>query len=69
MECAQGRMKSLSQLQSMRRNGYGAIMMFAMDPFRSTATRQDDAFANMAQAFYDDEVVIDYSCKYKPDHK
>lgn len=69
MECARGTVRSESQLRSMRNNGYGAMMMFAMDPFRTTASRQDQAFANMASAFYDDEVVIDYSCKYEPDHK
>lgn len=69
MECAQGRFRSESNLRSMRENGYGAIMMFAMDPFRSTATSQDNAMAAMARAFYDDEVVVDYSCKYEPDHK
>lgn len=69
MECARGTVRSESQLRSMRDAGYGAMMMFAMDPFRTTANRQDQAFANMARAFYDDEVVIDYSCKYEPDHK
>lgn len=69
MECARGTVRSESQLRSMRNAGYGAMMMFAMDPFRTTADRQDQAFTNMARAFYDDEVVIDYSCKYQPDHK
>ena len=66
MEFAQGRYSSASSLKSMRDQGYGACMVFAMDPFRSTASGQDNAMGNCARSFYDDEVVID-PVKYKKD--
>lgn len=51
--------RSLSYFQSMRTNGYGAIMVFGLNPFNQYASQQENAFRNMAQAFYDDECVID----------
>lgn len=49
---------SLGQLRSMRNNGYGSHMVFAMDPTKHS-WRDDNVMSNCAQAFYDDEVVID----------
>lgn len=66
MEFAQGRTKSESQCLSMRNQGYGACMVFAMDPYRSTASTQEYAMTYMARAFYDDEIVIDPT-KYAKD--
>lgn len=57
-EFAQGRFASENNLRNMRKNGYGAHMVFAMDPNRSNQWRQDNAMGNCARAFYDDEVVI-----------
>lgn len=63
-----GRFASLSNLKRMRENGYGAHMIFAMDPNRSNAWNQENAMNNCAQAFYDDEVVFD-GIKYPKDWK
>lgn len=57
-EFSMGRFASENNLRSMRKNGYGSHMVFAMDPNRSNASRQDDAMGNCARAFYDDEMVI-----------
>lgn len=54
-----GRFASLSNLTRMRQNGYGSHMVFAMDPTRSNVWNQENALANCAQAFYDDELVVD----------
>lgn len=57
-EFNQGRFATENNLRKMRNNGYGSHMIFAMDPNRSNASRQDNAMGNCARAFYDDEVVI-----------
>ncbi|MCM1292275.1 MAG: DUF1735 domain-containing protein [Bacteroides sp.] len=60
MEFAQGRWSaSETTLRNMRNDGYGAMMVFAMDPFRDTASGQEGAMGKLARAFYDDEVVVD----------
>lgn len=60
MEFAQGRTgATVNTLRSMRNDGYGAHMVFAMDPFRSTAWTQEQAMGKLAEGFYDDEVVVD----------
>ena len=60
MEFAQGRWyASESTLRSMRDEGFGAMMVFAMDPFRTNASGQESAMGKLAKAFYDDEVVVD----------
>lgn len=60
MEFAQGRWSaSENTLRNMRNEGYGAMMVFAMDPFRSNASGQDGAMGKLARSFYDDEVVVD----------
>ncbi len=60
MEFAQGRWyASESTLTRMRNDGYGAMMVFAMDPYRSTASGQESAMGKLARCFYDDEVVVD----------
>lgn len=60
MEFAQSRWSaSENTLRNMRNEGYGAMMVFAMDPFRSNASGQDGAMGKLARAFYDDEVVVD----------
>ena len=43
----------------MRDEGFGAMMVFAMDPFRTNASGQESAMGKLAKAFYDDEVVVD----------
>lgn len=48
-----------SNLVNMRNNGYGAHMIFAMDPFRTNVSRQISAMQDIADAFYDDELVVD----------
>ena len=59
MEFAQGRYASESSLRQLRNGGWGACMVFAMDPFRNTEYGQDNAMGSCARAFYDDEVVVD----------
>ena len=59
MEFAQGRTTGEASLRNMRASGYGAMMVFAMDPYRSTAYTQQAAMEAMARAFYDDECVTD----------
>lgn len=60
MEFAQGRWyASESTLRNMRNDGFGAHMVFAMDPYRSTASGQEGAMGKLARAFYEDEVVVD----------
>ncbi len=68
MEFAQGRFKGYDQLRKLRDGGWGACMVFAMDPFRGTASGQDNAMNECAKAFYDDEVVVS-DVKYSKDWK
>lgn len=49
----------LSELQTIRKNGYGAHMIFAMDPNRNNRSKQERALQRCANAFYDDELVIE----------
>lgn len=58
-EFARGYFASETNLRRMRTDGYGAHMVFAMDPFRSNASRQDAAMTSIARALYDDELLID----------
>lgn len=63
-----GRTASLNNLKTMRANGYGSHMIFAMDPNRSNFERtQMTAMENCAEAFYDDELVFD-GVKYPKDY-
>ncbi len=60
MEFAQGRWSaSESTLRNMRNEGFGAMMVFAMDPYRTNASGQEQAMNKLARAFYNDEVVVD----------
>lgn len=60
MEFAQGRWAaSENTLRNMRNEGFGAMMVFAMDPYRYNASGQNNAMGKLARAFYNDEVVID----------
>lgn len=66
-EFSQGRIASESNLRRMRDNGYGANMIFAMDPFRTNfKSTQKVAMERMARALYDDELVYDEK-PYKKD--
>lgn len=59
-EFSQGRIATESNLKKMRTDGYGANMIFAMDPFRKNFNSiQMTAMQRMARAFYDDELVYD----------
>lgn len=58
-EFSRGRWASKSSLERMREDGYGSHMIFAMDPFRSNFSSQLSSMKNMAEAFYDDELVYD----------
>lgn len=48
-----------SNLTYIRNNGYGAHMIFAMDPFRSNRSRQITAMRDIAEVLFDDELVVD----------
>ena len=50
---------SLSELKKIRNNGYGAHMIFAMDPTRSNRNLQEQALNRCAEAFYNDELAIE----------
>lgn len=69
MEFAQGRWYATENtLRQMRNAGFGAMMVFAMDPYRSNASGQDEAMGKLARAFYGDEVVVS-DTKYPKDWK
>jgi len=55
-----------SYLESMRAEGYGAYMIFAMDPNRNNVNSQIASMQNLAKYLYDDELVVDYNF-YKKD--
>lgn len=60
MEFAQSRWGATENtLRGMRNAGYGAHMVFAMDPTRGNEWGQDQAMGKLARSFYDDEVVVD----------
>lgn len=59
-EFSKGSIASENNLSKMRADGYGANMIFAMDPFRSNFQYiQMTAMERMARALYDDELVYD----------
>lgn len=58
-EFARGYYASTSSLNSLRNNGYGAHMIFAMDPNRWNANRQIQAMSSIATTLFDDELVYD----------
>lgn len=47
------------RLESLRNNGYGAHMIFAMDPFKYNYNRQESAMQLIADKLFDDELVVD----------
>ena len=57
---------SQSYLASMREQGYGAYMIFAMDPNRSNVNTQINSMSNIAKYLFDDELEVDYNF-YKKD--
>lgn len=64
-----GKLTSENNLKTMRANGYGSHMIFAMDPNRSNFDwEQLPAMERIARAFYDDELVFD-GVKYTKDWK
>ena len=56
-EFSRGYFTSESNLENMRTNGYGAHMIFAMDPFRDNFSRQKGAMESIADKLFDDELV------------
>ncbi len=59
-EYAQGRTTSEANLRRLRDNGYGAHMIFAMDPLRSNFTySQKPSMERIAKVLFDDELVYD----------
>ncbi|MCS4227001.1 BT_3987 domain-containing protein [Sphingobacterium sp. BIGb0165] len=67
-EYARGYIPSTNALNNIRAGGFGAHMIFALDPsrsnFNSTQTR---ALQNIAKVLFDDELVIDRSQIYSKD--
>lgn len=58
--CEFARYLDCSGLNNMTASGFGAIMVYNMNPFKgSTAKEQDAAFVQMAIDFYNDEAVVD----------
>lgn len=58
-EFNRGYFTSESNLKRLRDNGYGAHMIFAMDPFRTNSSRQISAMQSIAKVLFDDELVYD----------
>lgn len=58
-EFNRGYFTSEGNLRRLRNEGYGAHMIFAMDPFRPNASIQINAMQNIAKALFDDELVYD----------
>lgn len=76
-EFAQSNIASLSNLQKMRNDGYGAHMIFAFEPLTQAqggnrtdwnVSRQLSSLQNVAKAFFDDELVDD-EIRYTADWK
>lgn len=66
-EFARGYFTSEANLKSLRTNGYGGHMIFAMDPFRSNFTsRQLPAMQLIAKTLFDEDLVYSGS-PYKKD--
>ena len=65
-EFNRGYWTSDSNLENMRKDGYGAHMIFAMDPFRHNFNRQKEAMESIAEKLFDDELVYDEK-PYKKD--
>ncbi|MDR2282778.1 MAG: endo-beta-N-acetylglucosaminidase F1, partial [Sphingobacterium sp.] len=63
-----GRIPSTSALNNLRTGGFGAHMIFALDPNRANFDRvQTPALQNVAKILFDDELVIDKSQIYAKD--
>lgn len=58
-EFNRGYFVSENNLRSLRRDGFGAHMIFAMDPFRANSSRQISAMQSIAKVLFDDELVYD----------
>lgn len=52
------RMATFDNLRSMRTAGYGAMMVFALNPQAPNVYAQDAVMTVMTRAFYDDELII-----------
>lgn len=52
-------MTSVSSFTSIRKEGWGGNMIFAMDPNRANSQRQIESMQAMAKGFYDDELVVE----------
>ncbi|GAB7088091.1 BT_3987 domain-containing protein [Marinifilum fragile] len=65
-EFSRGYWASDSDLESMRNDGYGSHMIFAMDPYRNNFDRQKQAMESIASKLFDDELVYDEK-PYKKD--
>lgn len=66
-EFARGRWATENNLRRLRANGYGAHMIFAMDPLRDNFDwRQKPAMERIARLLFDDELVYDEK-PYKKD--
>lgn len=55
-----------STLDNLRKEGYGAHMIFAMDPTRNNYSTQEYSMQLLAKHFFDDELVVDKNF-YKKD--
>jgi hypothetical protein len=54
-----GRWTTGNNLTTLRNNGYGAHMIFAMDPFRANFATQLSAMTLIARNLFDDDLVYD----------
>ncbi|MGJ1198726.1 BT_3987 domain-containing protein [Sphingobacterium spiritivorum] len=58
-EFARGYYTTAANLKRLRDGGYGAHMIFAMDPNRSNFLRQQRQMSDIAKTLFDDELVFD----------
>lgn len=58
-EYFKGKYVDLPKLQQMKREGYGTHMIFGMDPCRGDFDAQLKSMQEIAQAFYEDELLFD----------
>lgn len=67
-EYAQGRVPSVTALNTIRNGGFGAHMIFALDPKRANFNNvQRPALQNLAKYLFDDDLIFDESQSYSKD--
>lgn len=58
IQCSFQRYLERGGYDSMKSGEFGAILLYGMDPFLSTAEDQENAFNEISQVFYDEEISV-----------